>query len=267
MNILIIGGDRRMNIAKGELENYGYTVKTLGVSNGEDGNPEKADVILLPVPTTRDGKTVFCPQSDKIIPLDSINNLKKDTLVLSCGYDFEKENCVNYLKLDSFSVLNAVPTAEGAIAKAINDIPFCLWQSKVLVIGYGRVAKILAERLLAFKCKLTVSARKPTDFAFLDARGIERIHTRDVPEKAKNFDIIFNTVDVDIFGEKDFENLKNLYLYDLSTKGCINFKKAEAFGINALKLPAIPAKTAPKTAAKIIAQTANQLIGEWLCKN
>lgn len=256
-----------MNIAKSELENYGYTVKTLGISNGEDGNPEKADVILLPVPTTRDGKTVFCPQSDKIIPLDSINNLKKDTLVLSCGYDFEKENCVNYLKLDSFSVLNAVPTAEGAIAKAISDIPFCLWQSKVLVIGYGRVAKILADRLLAFKCKLTVSARKPTDFAFLDAGGIGRIHTREAPEKAKNFDIIFNTVDVDIFGEKDFENLKNLYLYDLSTKGCINFEKAEAFGIKALKLPAIPAKTAPKSAAKIIVQTTNQLIGEWLCKN
>lgn len=267
MYILIIGGDRRMNMAKYELENYGYTVKTLGLSNEENGTLENADVILLPVPTTRDGKTVFCPQSDKIIPLESIDNVKKDTLVLSCGYDFEKVNSINYLNLDSFSLLNAVPTAEGAIAKAINDVPFCLWQSRILVIGYGRVAKILAERLSAFKCDLTVSARKSTDFALLDTLNIKRIHTYNVAENAKNFDIIFNTIDVEIFDEKDFENLKNLYLYDLSTKGCINFEKAQAFGINAEKLPGLPGKTAPKTAAKIIAQTANQLIGEWLCKN
>lgn len=255
-----------MNVAKTELENYGYTLETLGLLNTENGTIENADVILLPVPTTRDGKTVFCPQSDKVITLENINRAKNDALILSCGYDFENKNCINYLNLDPFSILNAVPTAEGAIAKAIIDTPFCLWQSRILIIGYGRVAKILAERLSAFKCDLTVSARKPTDFAFLDTLNIKRLHTYNVAENTKNFDIIFNTVDVEIFGEKDFENLKNLYLYDLSTKGCIDFEKAERFGLNAVKLPGLPGKTAPKTAGKIIAQTANQLIGEWLCK-
>lgn len=256
-----------MNIAKYELENYGYTVKTLGLTKNDDGTPEEADVILLPVPTTRDGKTVFCPQSNKKVLLEDIEKAKKETLVLSCGYDFETENCIDYLNLDSFSLLNAVPTAEGAIAAAINDIPHCIWQSKVLVIGYGRVAKILAERLTAFKCDLTVSARKPTDFANLDALGIKHIHTSDISQKVKNFDIVFNTVDTDIFKEKDFKNLKALYLYDLSSTGCINFEEARNYGINAVKLPGIPGKTAPITAAKIIAQTTNQLIGEWLCKN
>ena len=31
MNILIIGGDRRMNVAKQELENKGYKLDTLGL--------------------------------------------------------------------------------------------------------------------------------------------------------------------------------------------------------------------------------------------
>lgn len=255
-----------MNVAKTELENYGYTVKTLGLLNTENGMIESADVILLPVPTTRDGKTVFCPQSDKIIPLENINRAKNDALILSCGYDFENKNCINYLNLDSFSILNAVPTAEGAIAKAISDTPFCLWRSRVLVIGYGRVAKILAERLSGFKCDLTVSARKATDFACLEALGIKHIYTSKVGEAAKNFDLIFNTVDVEIFGESDYRNLIDCRLYDLSTKGCIDFEKAERFGLNAVKLPGIPGKNSPLTAGKIIAQTANQLIGEWLCK-
>lgn len=254
-----------MCVAKRELDAQGYTTDTLGLFENDDGNIKNADVVLLPVPTTRDGKNIFCPQSDKIIPLDVLNEAKPDALILSCGYDTQKENSIDYLKLDSFCLLNAVPTAEGAIARAINDTPFCLWRSRVLVIGCGRVAKILADRLKALKCQVTVSARKQRDFAYLDALGINYIHTSIVPQKAKEFDIIFNTIDVPLFDNVNI--LKNCYLYDLSTKGCIDFNVAQKSGINVIKLPGLPGKVAPTTAGKIIAQTVNQLIGEWVCKN
>ncbi len=253
-----------MNIAFDELKSQGYTVDSLGLNDDDDGKIEYADVVLLPVPTTRDGKNIFCPQSDKIIPIEYIKKANKNTLVLSCGYNFESLNCIDYLTLDSFCLLNAVPTAEGAIAKAISDTPFCLWQSRVLVIGCGRVAKVLAERLCALKCDLTVSARKSRDFAYLDALGIKNIHTSAVYKEADKFDIIFNTIDVPLFS--DLKTLKNCYLYDLSTKGCLDFNKAKASNIKVEKLPGIPGKTAPVTAGKIIAQTTNQLIGEWVCK-
>lgn len=264
MNILIIGGDFRMNIAFEELKKQGFSVDSLGLQNNDNGKIEQADVILLPVPTTRDGKTIYCPQSDKKIPLEYINKADKNALILSCGYTFENKNCIDYLKLDSFCYLNAVPTAEGAIARAINDTPFCLWNTPVLIIGCGRVAKVLADRLLALKCNLTVSARKSSDFAYLEALGIKYIHTKLVPEKANNFNIIFNTIDVPIFD--DVKKIKNCYLYDLSTKGCLDFDAAKTANIKATMLPGIPGKIAPITAGKIIAQTTNQLIGEWVCK-
>ncbi len=253
-----------MEIAFNELKNLGYTVQSLGLSNEDNGKIEDANVVLLPVPTTRDGKNIFCPQSDKTIPLEYVNKVGRHTLVLSCGYDFNDTNCIDYLKLDNFCLLNAVPTAEGAIAKAIIDTPFCLWRSRVLVTGCGRVAKILIDRLNALKCDLTVSARKLRDFAYLDAMGIKHIHTNDVTKNACHFDIIFNTVDAPIF--TDFDQLKNCYLYDLSSKGCLDFEKAKENNINAKKLPGIPGKIAPITAGSIIAQTVNQLIGEWVCK-
>lgn len=264
MNILIIGGDNRMKLTKKELENYGHCVNTLGLFEKDNGDITKADVVLLPVPTTRDCENIFCPNTNKAIPLDLVKDAKENTLILSCGYEFENLNCINYLKLDDFCYLNAVPTAEGAIARAINDTPFCLWKSRVLVIGYGRVAKILVDRLNALKCNVTVSARKSRDFAHLDALGINHIHTKDVLENADKFDIIFNTIDVQLFD--DLTKLKNCYLYDLSTKGCLDFNLAQQSSINAIKLPGIPGKIAPLTAGKIIAQTVNRLIGEWLCK-
>ncbi len=264
MNILIIGGDLRMNIAYQELKNQGHTVDSLGLKENDCGKIESADVILLPVPTTRDGKNVYCPQTKQIIPLEYINTANNNTLVLSCGHTFSELNCIDYLKLDSFCLENAVPTAEGAIAQAIFDTPFCLWKSRVLVIGCGRIAKILADRLLALKCDLTVSARNPRDFAYLDALGIKYIHTNQVYENAAQFDIIFNTVDLTIF--KDLKTVKNCYLYDLSTKGCLNFKFAQDENIKAQKLPGIPGKIAPETAGKIIAHTTHQIIGEWVCK-
>lgn len=253
-----------MCVAKQELERLGYSVKSLGLFENDNGEIEDADVVLLPVPTTRDGKNVFCPDTDKKIPLDAVYQAKENALILSCGCGFENTNYIDYLKLDSFCLLNAVPTAEGAIARAINDTPFCLWQSKVLVIGNGRVAKILTDRLVGLKCDVTVSARKTRDFAYLESLGIKHIHTNDVAKKADNFDIIFNTIDVPIFD--DINTLKSCYLYDLSTKGCIDFEAARQNGIKAVKLPGIPGKVAPHTAGKIIAQTVNELIGEWVCK-
>lgn len=263
MKVLLIGGDKRMNIAKYELENMGYSVDSLGLTNGDNGDLNNADVILLPVPTTRDKVNIFCPQTDMIIPLSVLNELPQKPLILSCGC-YCGGSCIDYLRLDDFCLLNAVPTAEGAIAEAINDTPFCLWQSRVLVIGYGRVAKILIDRLQALKCDVTVSARKQRDFATLNALGIKYIHTNSVPQTASQFNIIFNTIDITIFN--DFDSLKSTYLYDLSTRGCLDFDAAKKADVKAKKLPGLPGKAAPMTAGKIIAQTANNLIGEHLCK-
>ncbi|MBR4073187.1 MAG: hypothetical protein IKK24_04510 [Clostridia bacterium] len=256
--ITIIGGDRRLRITKERLEKEGFIVDTLGLYEKDNGNPENSDVMLFPVPTTKDGKTVFCPLTERVLKLSDFDDYD-GKLFLTANYKFANKDCIDYCTTDGYALLNAVPTAEGAISFAIENTPFTLWNSKVLVIGYGRTGKILAERLKGFKCDLTVSARKTADFALLEANGINYCHTSELDNTHLDYDIIFNTIDFYALKE-NLVTLKNTLLIDLSSKGGFDFNRAKDLGISCKKLPGIPGKTAPQTAGEILAKTVISLI-------
>ena len=257
--VLIIGGDNRLRIAKKQLDKENFYVETLGLYPDDNGEIEKADIILLPVPTTKDSQTVYCPLSDRKIYLDEIKERVQNQLILCCNYKFEGKNYIDYNTLDSFALLNAVPTAEGAIALAINETDFTLWKSKVLVVGYGRVGKIVADRLKALGADITVSARKDRDFATLSALGFKYINTETLCDIYLDFDIIFNTVDAEILNDSALQNCPADLIIDLSTKGGFNLTFAKALGIKAFKPGGIPGVCAPRTAGEILAKTVCEL--------
>lgn len=257
--VLIIGGDSRLRVAKTELDKENFYIETLGLYPDDNGEIENADVILLPVPTTKDGQTVYCPLSGRKIYLNEIKEKVQNQLILCCNYKFEGKNYIDYNTLDSFALLNAVPTAEGAIALAINETDFTLWKSKVLVVGYGRVGKIVADRLKALGADVTVSARKHRDFATLSALGFKYINTETLCDIYLDFDVIFNTVDAEILNDSALQNCPADLIIDLSSKGGFNLSFAKALGIKAFKPGGIPGICAPKTAGKILAKTVTEL--------
>lgn len=256
--ILLVGGDERIKRLYNELLERGFNVDTMGVFEGDCGWPDYTfDAVVLPVPTTRDGKTVYCPDTKREIPLDIFDRLDSSVLLLCGAYTPKRVRYTDYCALDDYALLNAVPTAEGAIAEAIARTHYTLWKSRVLVIGAGRVGRILADRLLGLRADVTVSARKAADFALLSAHGIPSIHTRDIPTKLCNFDIIFNTVDADVLAGCG-EQLSQKLVIDLSSKGCMDAKTAAAVGI--IKLSALPGKVAPDTAGKILTDVISAIL-------
>lgn len=257
-NITVIGGDGRLKTAAEILKGYGFNVNLSGVYGKKEA--EESDVLLLPVPTTRDGTTVFAPFSGEKIYLDDIARLTPDsTLILTCNYMFDGKNCVDYGKNDAYCLLNAIPTAEGAVKLAVENTPFTLWGSRVLVIGYGRVGKILADRLKGLGCRITVSARKSTDFALIAANGYYSANTYEIG-KNPDYDIIFNTVDAEVLRDSDFKSCTAKLIIDLSSKGGFNTAAAEEHGITAIKAPGLPGKVAPRTAGEILAKTVKDII-------
>lgn len=262
--ITVIGGDNRLKILKNHLQKEGYFVDTLGLFEDDNGDIKSSQIIILPVPTTKDKKTVFCPLTNKKILLSDIaDTLTNEQLVLCCNYVFENKKCVDYGSLDSYALLNAVPTAEGAIKLAIENTPYTLWQSRVLVIGYGRVGKILSHRLKNMGCSVTVSARKPSDIAMCEALGYDTVNTGQLNKEPLSYNIIFNTVDVKVIDNITFKNCGCDLIIDLSSKGGFSLDAANEYGVKAIKAPGLPAIIAPVTAAEILNRTVNQIINSY----
>lgn len=253
MKVLIIGGDRRMIYVLDFLKKQGYTVDTLGLISYDSGDIESADIIILPVPLTRDKVNINCALTNAIIPIDILNLAKPQAKIFGGG-DLKKENYINYLALDGYAIKNAALTAEGAIAAAMEKTDFSIWQSNILLIGYGRVGKAMTSRLKGFSPNLTVSARSERDFATLSTLGISHIKTGEIEKSQKRFDIVFNTVDIKL-SKPATEHLSPTLFIDLSSQGGIYEGVDYNSSIEYIKLPGIPGKCAPYTAGKIIAET------------
>ncbi len=258
--ILIIGGDDRLLVTEKQLIRQGFRVGTLGLKAEEHGSFAESDVYLLPVPSTRDGKHVFAPLTGAVIPLAAVTQAAGDRLVLGCNCNLNVANYIDYGSLDGYSLLNAVPTAEGAIKLAIENTDFTLWKSRVLVIGYGRVGKILADRLRALGCSVTVSARKSGDLCLADALHYDYVRTEDLNRTPLDYDIVFNTVDHLVLDEQTLRESRISLMIELASKNGFDMETAKACGIKAIKAPGLPGKVAPVTAGKILSQTVTEIL-------
>ena len=253
MKILIIGGDRRMLYTKSALEKQGFKVNTLGLLEGDGGDIKEADAVILPVPLTRDGVDINCSLTGSKIPLGILSDVKQSAKIFGGG-KLEIKNYTDYLALDSYALKNAVLTAEGAICHVLQNTDFSLWKSNVLVIGYGRVGKILTDRLIAFKANVFVSARSERDFAMLEALSVNHLETDRLYACKTRFDAVFNSVDIKFSDSAAAAFSGSLYI-DLSSRGALPEDAGLKYGVKYEKLPGIPAKTAPVTAGGIIAET------------
>lgn len=243
------------------LRRHGYPIDTYGLFDDDSAEPHTSDIFLLPVPTTQDGITVYAPLTGRIILLSDIEAMADERLVLTGNRALKVSKCVDYCRSDAHAIRNAVPTAEGAIALAISNTPFTLWNSRVLVIGYGRVGKIMAHRLHVLGSKVTVSARKSTDFSLIETYGMSHIRTADIALYADDFDIIFNTVDAPVL-DYALPHLTGKLIIDLASTAVVNAEEARKVGVNYIKAPGLPGKTAPVTAGKILTETVLELIAQ-----
>ena len=251
MKVTVIGGDRRMIFAKSEFERRGFEANALYPGQG-GSDINGSDVIVLPVPVTRDGVNINCPLTEEKPPLSILFEFPENIRVFGGG-ELPLKNYTNYLALEEYAVKNAALTAEGAISYAIEHTGFSLLGSEILVIGCGRVGKALSRRLEGFAPRLTVSARSSKDLALLEISGTDHIRTGDIDRVTKRFDIVFNTVDIK-FSSATAQVLAGSLFIDLSSRG--GFEEDATVNLPGyIRLPGIPGKTAPQTAGRIIAET------------
>lgn len=163
---------------------------------------------------------------------------------------------------DDVAILNAVPTAEGAIMFAIQHTDITLHGSDAAVIGFGRVGMTLAPRLRALGARVRVFARQPEALARAYEMGFEPLDLGALRSEIRPVDLVFNTVPAPILTADVLAEMKpSAFILDLaSAPGGTDFHFAEKRGIRALLAPSLPGLVAPKTAGKILADVLTRLI-------
>lgn len=251
-SILICGGDKRQKYMYRYMVEKGLNVSTFALDENE-GNViddiKKYDVLILPVPVTKDG--VHLNASYEVKLNDILSVLDKSQIVLGGLYD--GMGIIDYYKDESFQMQNAVPTAEGAMQVAMENTDITINQSNCAVLGYGRIGKIMAKMLKNLGAKVTVCARNPKDIALAKVFGLETMNINHL-ENMRDFDIIFNTVPKTVVDSVVLgKTKKDVLLIELASKPYgIDIEAAEKLGKNVIIASGLPGKVAPKTAGKIL---------------
>jgi len=288
INILIIGGDKRevklyfhlkkigASICMYGFEKYQY-LKEIKLSSNLIESVSSADVIITPLTgIEKDGK-VYAPYAEEIIYMNKEALLKAvnpGTLFIA-GYVYpglkksmEKAGMAvcETREMDEISILNAIPTAEGAIQVAMANTDITIHNSHSIVLGFGRCGSVIAHTLKALGAEVTVAVRRPEVLAWVEAFKMRPLPMSSLAEEICRADIIFNTIPALVIDAEVIHHIKSTALIvDIASyPGGVDTAVAERLNIKAVILPGLPGKVAPKTAGKILCKVYPRLIISFL---
>lgn len=283
MEISIIGGDLRTVKLIKLLAQDKNKIKVWGFENCEElldfekkndnlkihNNLDEAlknQIIIGPTPFTKDRKYICTQYTNQKLEIQTFANKIRDKLLIGGSVPaeiLEQIETIDILKDERLVILNAISTVEGTIEIAIKETQKNLYNSNILIIGYGRIGKILVDRLTAFKANVYCSARGK-DITWIEAYGSKSIKYEELNKKIDMFDVIINTVPVLILNKERLELLnKNTLLIDVaSAPGGIDFEVARQLNIKTIWALGIPGKIAPISSAEYIKETIYNIIKE-----
>ncbi|HNR03373.1 MAG TPA: dipicolinate synthase subunit DpsA [Bacillota bacterium] len=279
---LIIGGDDRLVELAKLFEGEGADIATYGMDMtviknvpnylSFDEALENSDIVIGPIPFAKDVHKINSKYSsvdieaeelfsklgkDKKLILGAINNYSKG-LAEKYGIEYW-----DYHNDEGYQILNAIPTAEGALSILVNETKTTLFGSRILILGYGRIGKLLSEYLKALGASLYVEARKDSDLSWITAERMKAIPLKELPQYLGEMEIIINTVPAMLLDSNMLDLVKQeaLILDLASAPGGTDFDCASKKGIKAIHAQGIPGKAACKSAAEYIYST----IKKYLC--
>lgn len=237
MIITVIGNDnRQISLAKRMNKKH----DTIFLCGNEDIKIVKSilkisDLIIFPLPFTRDNKTINNTQLDIS---ETLSVIPEHTKVFAGMIDknFKNLNIFDYNEDKEFTLKNSFYTAESAVALAIQNTPFSLSDANILILGNGRIGKFLSKLLVEFDADITVSARREKDFEYIKNNGLKHIHTEEICDLS-SFNVIFNTIPKQVIFDNSINTLKkDSLIIDLASKNSL-LSRANSLYIDAKALP------------------------------
>lgn len=283
----IIGGDLRIIKLAKMLANEGHTLYTYGLEKAEElkdtpniifadkiskAIPKDVEVVIGPIPFSSNGNNINAPFSDKEISIRELIHYLNAKILIAGSispevYEIATDDyieIVDIMKREELAVLNTISTAEGTIEIAIANTNKIIHGSEILILGFGRIGKVLARKLAGLSAKVTCAARKDEDLAWIRAYGHNETNINALGKNLSKYDIIINTVPHLILNKEKLEYVKkDVLLIDLaSNPGGIDKREAKDLNLKLIWALALPGKVAPVTTAEFIKDTIYNILKE-----
>ena len=157
-----------------------------------------------------------------------------------------------YARREEYRIANARLTAEGAIALLRPETG--LSGAHVLLLGYGRIARLLARELQKAGALVTAAARSAEQRAWAEAEGVEALPLDALSGALGRFDVIIGTIPAPVLTEPLLALVReDAVLLELaSAPGGIDAAAAHERDLRYIRAPGLPAKYAPERAAVIL---------------
>lgn len=285
-NFTVIGGDLRLIKLAKMLAIDGNTIYTYGLEKAEELKENKdiimcdklqdavksSDIIIGPIPFSSNGIDINAPFSDNNISIKQLMHFINAKILIAGSitpevYDLANDEyieIIDIMKREELAVLNTISTAEGAIEIIIANTNKIIHGSNILILGFGRIGKVLAKKLDGLSANVTCAARKDEDLAWIKTYGYMDTNINTIGDNLSEYDVIINTVPHLILTEERIKNInEECLLVDLaSNPGGIDKKAAKDRNLKLIWALALPGKVAPITTAEFIKETVYNVLKE-----
>ena len=273
MKVALVGGDRRSALLAELLWRDGHRVRCYALEKAllpaeiprDSCLPAAlygADAVILPVPTEK-GPLLNTPLSAQNLTLEELwENLWPEQWVFGGGFGEASaaralqggQILCDLLRRPGFVTGNAALTAEAAVGILIRESEGSLRHSRCLLLGCGRIGKLLARKLAGLGADVTVMARKAADRALVAELGYTPLEPEALEGRIGDFDLIVNTVPARVLSDAALCCVapEALLLELASPPGGFNRDLARNIGLRALIAPGLPGQYSPLAAARLM---------------
>lgn len=268
MKIIICGGDERFVILAGMLREAGYEVCCLGMENAHlpsgvrrVSRAENAGAAIFPLPAENAGGGLNAPfAAEPLCAQELLEELGETPLILGgrLGAKFRQtalahgQRVFDCMQRPEFAAGNAAVTAEGALSRLMEASDKAVLDMRVLVIGWGRIGKLLLQKLRGLNAAACLMSQNPEARSLAAAMGYETLAPDCAGALMGSFDAVINTAPAQVLGELSALRDGCILMELASAPGGIDPQAARDGGKRYISAPGLPGKYAPVSAARLI---------------